>query len=491
MRRSATFFVFCLIVSTVAMAQGNKDSSSGGLASQAMDRLSRGSDLTSPLPPESEKLVEIASQSDADAPISTRATYEEWVQKFEEDMGVKVGVSGAGRLFFDGKATIRVGPLDSNYGKELVLAYERAISNMQADFILQTYGVLQTKKIDELFDDASTNSGDFPPVTVQKARKEGRLATQLDKALTVMGKKLDAELVKQGVPQANLNRMSIEQKKATYKDNFTKETIRSAVRSMQGLVPVQTRIFTETTPNGESFVVGVIAVQSEKTRQFARDMAAKRPTAVRGTPMSISSVLPEKKGGYLDELGFRFMYDEKGRPMLLSYGRWSVRVLPDWSPSRVGRAKENATETARANAEAAIVAFMNTNVAVSDSRTIGSISEELVTHVSNFEDEQLKGIDKVQQTVGDTIDKTLRNVKATATGDLRGTARIKRWEDTDSNGILHVGSVVVWSYDQLANASAIERENTTDGRSSSGLKSGSSVKEESRSSRVINRKEDF
>jgi len=491
MRKVDLVFISWMIFSSVATAQTQSAGTPGGLASQAIDRLNRGGDSTSPSPPTPEKLVEIASDSDADAGIKPGVSYEEWVEKFEKDMGVKVGISEAGRLFFEGKASIRVGPLDPNFGKELVLAYERAISNVQADFILQTYGVLQTAKRTEVFEDASTNSDDFSPTAVQKAQKEGKLSALFDKALTVMGKKLDAELIKQGVPPANLNRMSIEQKKTTYKNNFTKETIRSAVRSMQGLVPVQTRIFTEATPNGKNFVVGVIAVQSEKTRQFARDMAAKRPTAVRGTPMTLSSVIPDKKSDFLDELGFRFIYDEKGRPMLLSYGRWSVRILPDWAPSRVGRAKENATETARANAEAAIVSFMNTNVAVSDSRTIGSLSEELVGQVSNFEDDQLKGVSKTQQAVGETIDKTLRNVKATATGDLRGTVQVKRWEDTDQNGILHVGSVVVWSYDQLNNANAIERENAADGRSSAGSQAGGLVNDESRSSRVINRKQDF
>src|SRR5690606_1476923 len=99
-----------------------------------------------------------------------------------------------------------------------------------------------------------------------------------------------------------------------------------AVHSMQGLVPVQTRIFTQDGPNGKAVVVGVIAVRSEKTLQFARDISRKQPSLVTGTPRSLTELLPPDPEGYLDEIGLRFAYDEQGRPMLLAYGRISVAV---------------------------------------------------------------------------------------------------------------------------------------------------------------------
>jgi hypothetical protein len=285
--------------------------------------------------------------------------------------------------------------------------------------------------------------------------------------------------------------MSVEQKKSTYKDNFTKEILRTAVRSMNGLVPVQTRIFTEQTQNGKNFVVGIIAVQSEKTRQFAKDMALKRPTKVRGEAVDLAALLPEKKGEYLNELGLRFAYDEKGRPMLLSYGRWSVNVLPDWAPSRIGRAKQTAYETARALAESSIVEFMNTNIEISDQRTVGSLVEEIAKQVTHFEDGNKKGYDKTQDQVSETIDKVLKNAKADASGDLRGTSPVKRWEEVDQNGVMHLGVVVTWSYDQLENANSIERSNLPRNSSGGINATEGSANDESRSSRIINRKNDF
>lgn len=438
-----------------------------------------------------EKIVVAAGGADADAGLKMDMGFENWVEAFEKQFQARIGQSKGGRLFFAGSASVRVGPLDPNYGKELVLAYERAFFDMQADFVLQTYGRLQSSKRLEFFEDSSTNKDQFPPLEIQRAQQEGRLGSLFEKALTVMEKKLDAYLIMQGVSQANVSQMSIEQKKSTYKDNFTKEVLRTAVRSMQGLVPVQTRIFTEQTKNGKNFVVGVIAVQSEKTRQFAKDMALKRPTQVHGESVDLAVILPEKKIGYLDELGLRFTYDEKGHPMLLSYGRWSVNVLPDWAPSRIGRAKQIAYETARALAESTIVEFMNTNIEVSDSRVIGSLVEEIAKQVTHFESGNKKGYDKTQDQVAETIDKALKNAKADASGDLRGTSTVKRWEETDQNGVLHLGVVVTWTYNQLDNANAIERSNSSRSSSTGVGAAEGSAKDESRPSRIINRKNDF
>jgi hypothetical protein len=469
-----TFLGLCLLASSLAYSQTPQKTES----------------VVENIAPTPEQVVIAAGDADADTGLNKNLSFNDWVIAFEEKFQ-KIGQSKAGRLFFSGSASVRVGPLDPNYGKELALAYERAIFDMQADFVLLTYGKTQTSKRLEFFEDSSTNKEQFPPLEIQKSQQEGRLGSVFEKALTLMGKKLDAELIKQGVPQTAVSKMSIEQKKSIYKNNFTIENLKTAMRSMNGLVPVQTRIFTEETKNGKDFVVGVIAVQSEKTRQFAKDMALKRPTQVRGEAVDIAALLPEKKSEYLNELGLRYTYDEKGRPMLLSYGRWSVNILPDWAPSRIGRAKQNAYETAQANAERSIVDFMNTNFEILDQRTIGSLSEEIAKQVTNFEDGNKKGYDKTQDQVGETIDKVLKNTKADSRGDLRGTSPVKRWEEVDQNGVLHLGVVVTWSYDQLENANAIERSNSPMNSSGANAATAGSAKDESRSSRIINKKNDF
>jgi len=436
--------------------------------------------------PTPERAVAVSGLADADAGLGIQG-FSEWVNEFEKQFG-RIGVSTTGKLFFAGQAPVRVGPLDPNFGKELYLAYERAIFDMQADFVLQTYGRLQTMRRLEMLEDRSTNQDQFEPVVLERAKSDGTLGALFDKALTLMDKKLDAELLKQGVPADQVARMSIEQKKVTFKDNFSKEIVRSAVRNMQGLVPVQTRIFSVPTPNGKGVVVGVIAAQSEKTRQFAKDMSLKRATNVRGEPTSLISLLPSKNAGYLDEVGLRYSYDESGRPMLLSYGRWSVALAKVWSLSRVFRAKQSATETARALAESSIVEFMNTNIEISTKNVIGNLEEEISKKVNFFESGVQKGYDQSKAQVSDTIDQVFKNAKADSSGDLRGTSLVKSWEQTDSNGILHVGAVVTWTFGQLSHAESIDRDIANTGKSTT---SPSKAVDQSRSSKIVNRVYDF
>ncbi|MEA1967351.1 MAG: hypothetical protein U9N77_03930 [Thermodesulfobacteriota bacterium] len=87
-------------------------------------------------------------------------------------------------------------------------------------------------------------------------------------------------------------------------------------------------------------------------------------------------MLPKSKKGYLDEFELRYLYDEKGRPMLLSYGRWSVTQISK-NPSRAMRKIKSAQNKAQLFAEASIGEFMNSNIDVLDKADIDSISEEV------------------------------------------------------------------------------------------------------------------
>ena len=444
--------------------------------------------LVAPATPEN--VVEMAAPATADENIDTESYYD-WVSEFEQQFQ-SIGVASDGRAFFSGQAPVRVSNLDPSYGRELALAYEKAMFDMRADFVMQTYGRLVTETVREIYQDDSTNKNEFDPVDLQKADAQGgdRFDALLDKALDLMDKKLDNALVEQGVPAEQVQKLSVEQKKTTYKNNFRRQVVKSAVRSMQGLVPVQTRIFSTDTANGPVTVVGVIAVQSEKTRQFALDMSRKRPTAVRGEPKTLTDLLPAKNTQYLDEIGLRYSYDEQGRPMLISYGRYAVTVSPDWKPARAYQATQNAIAIARTLAESSIVEFMNTNVQVSEKTPTASQEEDLVTKVTTFENGGRASEEYTQSALGETLSTMLKEGRSTASGDLRGSTMIRRWDLKDGNNdkVLQVGAVVSWSYDQLDNANAIDAQSRGQ---SSNRKSEAEAVQPARASKVINSLDDF
>lgn len=428
-----------------------------------------------------------ATPASADSGISPQR-FEDWVDEFEKRFGQRVGVASEGKTFFSGVANVRVSQNDPSFGKELALAYERAMFDLQADFVLQNYGRQVSRRLLGVMQDASTNAEQFDPVELKRAQDQGRVGALFDKALTLIDKRLDNELIKEGVPREKVAEMSVEQKKTTFRESLTKDIVTRAVRDMQGLVPVQTRIFTQSTVNGKVTRVGVIAVQSAKTRQFAQDLARQRPSLVKGEPNRLADLLPRNDREYLDEIGLRFSYDDRGRPMLLSYGRWSLAVAKDWSPARVMSATQIATEQARGLAESAIIEFMNTNIQVDRTQTVGSLSEEIARKVTRIDEGGVKGYEQTREQVGETIDKLVRNARSVAQGSLRGTSVVKRWEQTDENGVLHVGTVLTWTYAQLDNAQAIDAKPAA--AQGTPQRSGP-TQDESRSSRPVNRARDF
>lgn len=411
-----------------------------------------------------------------------------WISEFEDNMNISIGKAENGRTFFSGTTNVRVNSLDPAYAKELSIAYDKAILNLQSEFIMQTYGELASESITKFLEDDSTNARQFDKEEVDNFIKKGKISSILDKVVAVIGNELDAKLEEQGVSPEEITKKTFTQKKTLFKDNFKKSIVKKAVQNISGLVPVQTKVVTVKTPNGDAVQFWVIAVISEKTTQFAKDISRRRATLVKGKAKNIRDVLPKNKKEYLNEFGLRYLYDEKGRPMLLSYGSWSV-VGKTKNPSMYLRKVQSAKEKARMNAESYIGGFMKSSIQVSQSSIAESVSEEIAIKVTEFDSSSETSSNESVEDIGETIDKAFKNVKASSKFRLRGTSQLKTWETKDENGILRVGSVVVWTYSQLENANNIASKKF---RTNKELKrKNSKAKKVSKKSKVINNVDDF
>jgi len=377
---------------------------------------------------------------------------EEWKDNFAAKMGIEFGQTDKkGRTFYFGQSIVNVTPLDPAYVKEMALAYEKAILNMQADFILQTFGKAVVRKLYETVENDSTNVDEFPPLPeAEKMASKGKIGIIIDKALDVIENSLDQKLIEQGVSPDRLKKMTIEQKKQLFKDNLTSNMIKQAFHSMRGLVPYQVKIATIDTGIGKATAVAVIAIQSPKTIQFAKDIAKKRPTMVRGKPKRFQEILPKKKEDYLKEIGLRYTYDEEGRPMLISYGLWSVTIKTK-NPTRYLKKINIAKRKARMKAESFIGDFIKTNIEAVEKLDVSSIDEEIARKITTISSTS-RSSQRINDEIKETLDKYFKTVKATSNFHLQGTSEIKNWDYKDQNGLIYVGSVVTWTYNQLQNA---------------------------------------
>ncbi|BAF70802.1 DUF6844 domain-containing protein [Nitratiruptor sp. SB155-2] len=416
---------------------------------------------------------------------------ESWKNDFIKAHGNFGQTDDHGRTFYYGEATINVTPLDPAYVKELVLAYEKAMLNLQSDFILQTFGRETVQRLAEIVENDSTNADQFPPLPeAQKMAQQGKIATIFNKALDVIDKKLDKELEELGVPPQQLQKMTVEQKKTLFKDKLSSKIVKEAFSSMEGLVPYQVKIGTITTPVGKATKVAIIAITSPKTIQFAKDIARQRPTQVRGKPHTLSDLLPKAKEDYLNEIGLRYSYDEQGRPMLISYGMWSVTQKVT-SPSRYLKKIDLAKRKARMRAESYIGDFIKTNIQAIESQDASSLEEEVAKKITTV-DAAGNSSQKIRDNIKETLDSYFKKFKSSSNFSLQGTSEAYNWDYKEpKTGMIYVGSVVTWNYNQLNNVKRyIHQKHNTAKTTKTQAKTKSSVTIE-RESKVINDVEDF
>lgn len=429
------------------------------------------------------------ASADEDPAFDSIMKMQDWLDGFADKFGISYGKLQDGRTFYYGSAVTRVGTKDPAYPKELVMAFEKAMLDMQGQAVMELYGRQANKKILESYDDDSTNARSIS-FEDYEGKSQGQLEQLIDKALSFAEHKIDSLLEEEGHSKEELQNYDITERKKLFKDTIKIQSMKEAVAELSGLVPVQTRII----PAGSHVNVGVIAVISDNTRQVANDIGRQRPTYVTGRGMNIEELLPVSEEGYLNEFGLRYVFDEQGKPMLLSYGRWGVAQQSD-NIARSMRKVTNAKERSQMLAEAAIANFISTSINIEQNLETQSINESELEQKANVSlaglvEKENPEINEVQET----LDVMFKNISSRSSMDMKGTSVVKRWQVKDENGILHVGSVVTWSYDQLDNAKKIIGQARDMERESHSIKQETqkeSQNAKARSSRTINEINDF
>lgn len=369
--------------------------------------------------------------------VVPKETMRDFFRRVSKEVGF--GTYGAKKngtmFFFKGEAIVSLKPTDADFGRAVVNAYEQAVLDLQSNYIVDTFGKTSSERLSSLYNDTSTNAKKFE----EKIKNESKVDGILDKTLDYIDAKLDKGLEELGKDPKKLNE---KQKKILFKKELIKSVVTSAYGNMSGLTPIRTHITFDKKGN---YSVGVVAVISAKTQQIARDMSLLRKSKIKGKGKDINSVIPQKDKDFLHELGIRLVYDLEGKPTIVSYGRWSYDE--DSNDSYINKmASKTAIDQAKMLADAAIIEFMNTRLSFkSDSKT-GEIIERVVTKEVDSETnaEMLN-----EEVIKNIVSKISQEVRAKASGKLRGITTLTDWEATDTHGINHVGVVRVWNYDNV------------------------------------------
>ncbi|MBF7043410.1 DUF6844 domain-containing protein [Campylobacter volucris] len=408
--------------------------------------------------------------SDASTKDITPKSLDDFFEEFADNFDIEYGVTKDGKTFYVGKSVVALNDNDPQFAQALQNAYQKAMLNLQTEFIKDAFGRIAVNKIQNYEADNSTNAKEFEELP------KGSIMSQIfDKLAQLSGAKLDKALKDLGI---NVEGLTEERKKTLLKEEFLNKTITSAVGSMSGLIPVQTIV----TQRRGQYDIGVIAVVSKKTRQLAKDMSLERKSNITGKGKNISEYLPKEEKGFLNEYGIRLVYDEKGSPVILSYGNWGY-IADANNAKKTNILEDRAKDTAATMADAAIVEFINTNLSLKDEKTTGESYEEIIKQSLNINDNTTQ--EQIQDFTN-IIEKINTKVKANSSGKIKGIRTLKKWSYKSENGIEHVGVVRFYSYDNVANINEALKSNSNTPKAEP--KKSSNIQ---RSSNIVNDIDDF
>lgn len=376
---------------------------------------------------------ELTSQSQpqgATAGDLVDAKFDEFKQKY----GIEFGAEGnEGKIYYANKAAVSVEPTSPQWGKARFNAFDNALLAAQTDFVIDMFGKQTVKKIQDVFSDQSDNAEEFK----DPEKTADRFEALFNKLIALKDAVLNEKLAQLGIDPEKFSAMPPEQKKVTFNKTLTKTILTRAIGEIAGLVPVQTY---EGRDSKGNHVIGVIVMYSPKMKQLASDIASKRtPFLKSGKGAPLREVITGDPATLANQFGVRCMFNENGRPCLVSFGQWSHNYTGE-NERKKERMRIEAADNALDEANAAIAMFLNGNMMFERERQKGEATEDSLTKSPD-------GMIRRKEDFTTIIDKMCSHLRQQASMDLGGTSTLKKWRYAHPYGQEIIGVVRVWSMD--------------------------------------------
>jgi len=386
-----------------------------------------------------QEIKELNKMSDPKSVQSASDSIEDWAYSAIRGFGVGEFGEYNGKFFFFASQSVSLKPNDPQFGDALINAYDKALMQLQGKYLMARFGRVITNKVKQFYSNRSTDAKEIEVPNVYRDGYTGKILNILDKSLDVTDKKLDAELIKLGTPAQELEKMTPIIKKDIFRDKFIKNSIRKASGSIAGLFPIQTSLAVD--KRGQ-YVVGIVAIATQKTIQVTKDIRLQRYSIVKGDGKRVEDLLPKEPKDYLSTFGVRLSYDIDGTPMIISYGIGSY--TPSKEESYIDdQLKIEAKQNAISNADAQIAEIVNGYMNINESRKNGEEIRKYVERKAKLDS------DTIEKTVKNIIRITNNSAKSSASASLKGVTTVKTWRHTTNKGVKFVGAVRVWRYKTL------------------------------------------
>lgn len=357
-------------------------------------------------------------------------------------LGLKVRAeNGSLILLRSGVVSVDQSVSSPSFGKSRDFAYAKALSNLQAKFILKKSSELQVKIVTEEY-------GAEPSVDDLKFEEGGgnehayvRIG---EKVLKLAEAKLDNALREEGRSEEEIKSAPREKKIDLFRQSIKRESSRRAFGKAVGLIPVKTM---EAVDCNGRVGVSVVAVYSEKNAEFVEAVLnghSMKPDLNRAAAETLQMQVDGEidDGSIVYEWGIRKLYDVEGYPILASYGQWGY--VPQLGMAKMNeRRRQSALNQADAGAAEQLTLFLNSQASFLDKTT----REQFVNSFIRITETE-NGVVKAEEEITQYLENSSKTFSAKGQVKLTGISDPVHWdlpyphESAQSN---IVGSVLYWS----------------------------------------------
>ncbi len=369
---------------------------------------------------------DVASASVPLEPITRTAELEDMIARFKAESGLGKRESAGELDILSGTATVKVPETNPEWVKYRMEAFKEALIEAEADFVARK-SVSHMEKTVRDFASSGTQAPEY-----QDMRTPGAAADLIRKTVALANGQADAKLREMGIDPAAYERAPEAQRTKLLTDSLKTESIKRSFGDLVGLLPVQT--FEH--PGG-NHTIAVVAVASNKQKDFAaRLLSAKgnfEPDLKNA--MDIGKLVSDTSKLF-QQFGVRRLADERGLPVLISYGQWqsSFNGVDEGIAAAYDRA---AVRQAESVADGQIADYLRASLDFSFTGNDGvELEKAAVTLPDSAREEDTKQL----------VDTVMRNMKRRASMRISGLRTLRNWTakypGTDQTII---GVVRIWS----------------------------------------------
>ncbi len=357
--------------------------------------------------------------------------------QYANNKKIEFGAKKNGKIYYSAKQQVNADIDSAKYGKARVFAFERALLKIQKEFVVDMYGENTVKKANSVLEHERSDDELFP----DKNEINNKVGEVWAKLVGLTGAKLDKALSDLGVDPDEYKAVPPARREVTFRDNFSKSMITTAMGDLTGLVPIQT--FEAKEANGKT-VIGVIGMYSKKLKSFSYSVAHKRPPMLmKMGGRALSEIIPSDPADLANEFGIRPAFNENGQLCLISYGQWS-HDYKGKNDRKLERRRESASDSALDYANSYITEFIGGRLMMERDAE----KKEIVEEARKKDSEGFIADDDVE----DIVEKTMQEIKTKAKADLAGTTTFRKWKYKTKEGHELIGVVRTWTLDALKTA---------------------------------------